>query len=165
MTRTLSANLALLLFRVAGSERQPTRQVEYLLAWSGLIWSLAVLKPGRILAGAQYEYLLAIAPEVLWGMVGVMLGVLRLVALAINGAWRRTPGLRFIGGATGLIWWLVLAALYSLAVQKGAADFPMRHVLGVFIYYEAFSCYRCGQDHAAAVAAARRECRTGAEGG
>jgi hypothetical protein len=149
MTRALSGRLAWFLFRLAASERHPTRTVEHMLAWSTFVWSMAVAWPGKMLIGAQYEYLIAIAPEAVWGSVGVCLATARLVALAINGAWRRTPGLRFVGAMSGLIWWLVLSALYWVAIEKGAPDFPMRYMLGVFIFFEGYSCFRCGQDHAA----------------
>ena len=78
MTRTIAGRLALLLFRHAASERYPTRTVEHLLAWMLLVWSLAVAVPGRMLVGPQYEYLVTLAPEALWGWVGVTFGVLRL---------------------------------------------------------------------------------------
>ncbi|UFW75219.1 hypothetical protein [Bradyrhizobium sp. WU425] len=148
MDRSLSRKLAHAFFRHAAYEKYPTRTVEHMLAWMILVWSASVAVPGNMMRGPTYQYLLAIAGEGFWGWTGVGLGVLRLVALYINGNWRRTPVLRFVGAMSGLVWWLILSALYGLAVQNGAPDFPMRYVLVVFIFFEAYSCYRCGQDHA-----------------
>lgn len=149
MTRTLAHRVAYALFRHAASERYPTRTVEHMLAWVLLVWSASLALPGNMMRGPAFEYLLLIAPEWWWGAAGVIGATMRLVALYINGNWHRTPGLRFIGAMTGLIWWLVISALYALAVAHGAPDFPMRLVFLVFVSFEAYSCYRCGQDHAA----------------
>lgn len=150
VTRTLSGHLAFALFRHATSERYPTRTVEHMLAWMIVIWSLAVAWPGQMLVGPQYEYLVIIMPEWAWGWTGVVLGIARLFALYLNGNWRRSPGLRWFGAMTGLIWWVVLSGLYWLGVKNGGADFPMRYMVGVFIFFEGYSCYRCGQDISAA---------------
>lgn len=146
--RKTSRHLSLLLFTFGASERYPTRTVEHMLAWMILAWSGSLLWPGHLMVGPQYKYLVTVLPEHLWGLGGVVLGALRLVALYLNGNWRRSPGLRFLGAMTGMIWWLILYALYWVAVQRGATDFPMRYVFVVMICFEAYSCYRCGQDHA-----------------
>lgn len=146
--RAFSGRLAITLFRHAASEPYPTRTVEHMLAWMIVIWSLAVAWPGKMLVGPQYEYLIVIMPEWAWGWTGVVLGTGRLLALYFNGNWRRSPGLRWFGAMTGLVWWTVLSGLYWLGVQAGGADFPMRYMVGVFIFFEGYSCYRCGQDMA-----------------
>ena len=148
MTRSLATRLAYALFRHAASEKYPTRTVEHMLAWSLVVWSGAVAFPGKMLVGPTFEYLLVIAPEPWWGYSGVVLGSARLAALYINGNWRRSPGLRLIGAIFGLVWWLIVSALYAVAVKQGAPDFPMRYVLFVFLCFEIYSCFRCGQDHA-----------------
>lgn len=149
MTRTIASKVAYALFRHAASERYPTRTVEHMLAWMLVVWSTAVAYPGNMMVGKTFQYLLAIAPEWWWGWSGIVLGGLRLLALYLNGNWRRSPGLRFVGAMTGMIWWIVLSGCYWVAVLKdGAPDFPMRYVFFVFIFFESYSCFRCGQDHA-----------------
>ena len=127
-------------------EKYPTRTVEHMLAWMVVVWSFAVAWPGNMMVGPSFAALLVIAPEQFWGWSGVVLGVLRLIALYVNGRWRRTPGLRLLGAASGMIWWIVLSACYWVAVENGAPDFPMRYVFYVFIAFEVYSCFRCGQD-------------------
>ncbi len=149
MSRALAFTVAQRLFRHAAKERYPTRSVEYLLAWVMIAWGLRVVWPGPVLVGPTYGYLLVIAPEVVWGALGIIVGALRIYALVRNGSWQRSPLLRFIGATLGLIWWLILAVLFSAAVAGGAPDFPMRAVYPVFMFFEAYSCFRCGQDHTA----------------
>lgn len=146
--RAATRHASLWLFRFSAAERYPTRTVEHMLAWMMMVWGGSLLLPGKMLAGPQYEYLVALAGEHVWGSLGVAFGAMRLVALVLNGSWRRSPGLRFLGAMTGMIWWIILSALYWVAIQRGAPDFPMRYDFGVFVMFEAYSCYRCGQDHA-----------------
>jgi hypothetical protein len=149
MTRTFANNLAFALFRHAASEKYPTRTVEHMLAWMLVVWSAAVAYPSNMMVGKTFAYLIAIAPEWWWGWSGILLGSARLFALYLNGNWRRSPGLRFIGAMMGLIWWLILSACYWVSVVRDEApDFPMRYVFFVFIFFEGYSCFRCGQDHA-----------------
>ncbi|MGD9766601.1 MAG: hypothetical protein AB7U62_03075 [Pseudolabrys sp.] len=158
MTRLFAFSVARKLFQHAASERYPTRSVEYLLAWVMIAWGARVVWPGEVLTGPTYQYLVVIAPEAMWGALGITVGLLRIYALLRNGGWKRSPVLRFAGATLGLIWWLVLAVLFSAAVAGGAPDFPMRAVYPVFIFFEAYSCFRCGQDHAAVAQKSKLEC-------
>lgn len=150
MTQTLAFKVAAAAIRHALAEKYPTRSVEYLLAWTLIVWSARVAWPGDVLAGPTFRYLLALAPEPVWAAFGLVVGFVRVFALIRNGGWRRSPIFRFIGAMLGLNFWLILTVLYAAAIDSGAADFPMRAVLPVFMFFEAYSCFRCGQDHAAA---------------
>lgn len=147
--RGLAFTIAQRLISHAASERYPTRSVEYLLAWVMFVWGVRVLWPGDVLVGPTYQYLTVIAPEPVWGSLGVIVAMLRLYALARNGGWKRSPMLRLFGATLGLIWWLVMMVLFQIAIETGAADFPMRAAYPVFIFFEIYSCFRCGQDHEA----------------
>ncbi len=146
MTRILALKFGRALLAHAANEKYPTRSVEYLLAWVMVAWSLRVVWPGDVMMGPAFRYLIAIAPEPIWGWFGLIVGILRVYALARNGHWRRSPHWRLTGAALGLNWWLMLFVLYTAAVMDGAPDFPMRWSFAVFIYFEAYSCFRCGQD-------------------
>lgn len=147
MTRTFARRLAYTFFRHAAAERYPTRSVEHMLAWMLVAWSFAAAAPGSMMVGPNFTLLLKLAPEWWWGWSGLALGFARLIGLYLNGGWRRSPGLRFIGAATGMIWWVVVSGCYWVAVRDGAPDFPMRYAVFVMIAFEAYSCFRCGQDH------------------
>lgn len=156
MTRTIALNVVAAAIRHALAEKYPTRSVEYLLAWVMIAWSGRVLWPGDIMVGLTYQHLLAIAPEPAWGVFGLIVGGLRIVALIRNGGWKQSPMARFLCALLGLNFWLVLTALYSAAIVSGAPDFPFRAAFPVFMFFEAYSCYRCGQDHAAMLEKAKR---------
>lgn len=131
-------------------ERYPTRTVEHLLAWIILLWSAAAFAPGEIMTGPAFVYLLKLAPEYVWGGIGVVVSAARLVALFINGRWYRSPTLRLLGAASGLVWWMLVTGLYWAATRDGGFDFPMRWAIFALIGGEGYSCYRCGQDREAA---------------
>lgn len=149
MTLRLALRFGRALLSHASNEKYPTRSVEYMLAWVMITWSLRVVWPGEIMTGPAFKFMTALMREQVWGAIGLAIGLIRLYALARNGHWRRSPLWRFIGAASGLNWWLALLVLYSAAVFDGAPDFPLRWALGVFAYYEAYSCFRCGQDYTA----------------
>jgi hypothetical protein len=146
MTRNLAARIANLLIGHAISNRYPTRSVEYMLAWMMLAWSAMVAWPGAILTGPQYEPLIHLMPEWIWGTVGLVVGCLRMFALIRNGSWARSPYLRLFGACVGFNFWLVLFVLFGIAIFNGAALFPMYACLPVFMFFEGYSSFRCGQD-------------------
>jgi hypothetical protein len=125
MTRNLAARLANILIGHAVSDRYPTRSVEYMLAWMmvGLSTMLCM----------QSE----------WALLGVVLGAVRIGALVLNGSWKRSPVLRLIGASIGFQFWSVIAALHIL---NDASVFPIIGTFPVILFFEAYSCFRCGQD-------------------
>lgn len=134
------------LFFHADTRCSPTRAVEYLLAWCIIFWSGTTFIFSSVMSGPAYTFMIALAPEKTWGAAGVAFGVLRVAALIINGSWRRTPILRFIGAGAGFIWWVTVGGLFWLGVRHGAAPFPMLGAYPVLAFFEAYSCHRCGQD-------------------
>lgn len=124
-----------------------TRAVEYMLAWMMLGWGLVVgWWPGDVMVGPTFATLIGIMSEQSWANVAVTVGTLRLVALIVNGSWRRTPLLRFVGAACGMLWWSLLGALYWGSVINGATAFPNLAIYPIAVFFEGYSCYRCGHD-------------------
>jgi hypothetical protein len=146
MTRQIALRIADLLIGHAKSERYPTRSVEYMLAWMIIGWSFVVAIPGPILTGPIYSYMTFDAPEWLWATIGLTVGFLRLFALIRNGGWSKSPYLRLIGACLGFNFWLILTVLYGAAVLGGAQLSPNFGCLPVFMFFEAYSSFRCGQD-------------------
>ena len=134
------------LFYHADTQCSPTRAVEYMLAWCIICWSGTTFVFADVMAGPAYVYMMALAPEKMWGAFGVSFGLLRVSALIVNGSWRRTPILRFIGAGAGFIWWVTIGGLFWQAVRHGAQPFPMLGAYPVLAFFEAYSCNRCGQD-------------------
>lgn len=90
--------------------------------------------------------MLSIMPAWGWGMSAITIGLLRVVALILNGHWRPSPEVRLVGAMWGAMFWIALIYTYHLAVATGAQDFPMRRALFVFLVFEIYACYRCGID-------------------
>src|SRR5690242_10634342 len=94
-----------------------TRSVEWLLACMMIMWGFGLLLPGDSLSLPQYHMLGLIAPEPVWASWSVSIGTVRVVALYINGSWRRTPLIRGLCAILGMIWWAILAFLFISSIQ------------------------------------------------
>lgn len=127
-----------------------TRAIEWLFACMMMVWGAMLLLPGNMLSAPTFELLLAVAPERTWGFFSITVGYLRVMALVINGHWRRSPILRMLAAVLGMMWWTCLAWFYGLAIFNGAPPFPMYGCIFLFIFFEGYSAYRCGEDAAKA---------------
>jgi len=110
-----------------------------------LAWGIGLLLPGDTLTLPQYRLLGEIAPEPVWAAWSVCVGGLRLVALYINGSWRRTPLIRSSCSIFGMIWWTLLMVLFlgsrtAGPIGAGMLWFP------IFILFEGYSAYRSARD-------------------
>ena len=131
----------------APSPHGNSRTVEYLLALLLVGWGATVACYSHtVLSGPTTKNLLMVASAPTWAALALGVGLLRITALVINGAWQRTPLLRFAGAAVGLMWWTTLGALYLDAIMSGAPTFPNLSIYPIFVFFEAYSCFRCGQD-------------------
>lgn len=121
----------------------PLRVAEWALALVMFNWGFMLYcHPGTILSRPYFANLLRIMPEDWWTAVCLTLGVVRLGALAVNGAWRATPHFRaFTAFFCGLIW---LAISFGLASNElpalGLATYP------VFALLDWYNVYRASAD-------------------
>lgn len=146
MARTIGAELPVVLKAFAVSTKYPTRTVETAFSWVMLVWGASVVLDPGMIASPQYSPMLVIMPTLAWGWCAVVISTARLAALFANGHWRPSPEFRLAGAAWAMMLWAALGICYYIAVAQGAPDFPMRRVFAVFVFFEAYSCYRCGQD-------------------
>lgn len=122
-----------------------TRSVEWLLALLMVTWGVGLLLPGNTMALQSYRYLAAIAPEPVWAAWSISIGAARLVALYVNGSWRRSPLIRAGGAALGVIWWLILGFLLLNGTQGGPLPAALMWY-PVFCGFEFYSVYRGARD-------------------
>ncbi|EJW12720.1 hypothetical protein A33M_1690 [Rhodovulum sp. PH10] len=115
-----------------------------MLATLMVTWGAAVALPGDALGPAGYRVLTELAPEPVWALVSIAIGVMRMAGLVINGRWRRSPLLRAGGAAWGLGWWLGLAWLLWLGSEPGAL--PALASYPVCALFEAVSVWRGAAD-------------------
>ena len=121
-----------------------TRAVEWMLAAMMVSWGMGLLLPPPAFVGDDYRLLLAIGPEEAWGAWSMAIGGIRMLALWINGAWRRTPLFRAGGAVLGVVWWVILFFLFWF----GSIDHP-RTIVFIFpvcVFFEAVACFRSGFD-------------------
>jgi hypothetical protein len=127
------------------SAAYPDRALEWLFTALMLGWGVWLLAPWwDTFRNPQYAVLALLAPEQVWGVWSVAIGAIRAAALYINGSHRRTPLVRCICAALGVIWWLTLIWLFLLAPQR---DPPAGYAFyAIFVVGELVACWRCAAD-------------------
>lgn len=125
-----------------------TRAIEWLFASMMIVWGAMLLLPGNMLSHPTFDLLLQVAPERTWGFFSITVGYIRVAALIINGHWRRSPILRMLASILGMMSWTCLAYFYGASMYAGAQPFPMYGCFFLFIFFEGYSAYRCGEDAA-----------------
>jgi hypothetical protein len=86
--------------------------------------------------------LLQYAPQQVWGLVSLIAGSLRILALFINGLWYGTPAIRWVCSMISiLIWFMVTSAFVSSPVAN----------MGVVVYgwhmvADMYSAFRSASD-------------------
>lgn len=97
-------------FKNTFRERLP----EWISALALIVWGLLVLSEVPELWNKQYFSVLSrIATQNTWGLTAVIIGIIRLIALGINGAWRPTAHFRAIGAVLGATLWSTVLISYT----------------------------------------------------
>lgn len=104
----------------------PARATEWMLASMKLSWGLILLSPADIFALPNMRAMPNIAPQAVWGWVGVIAGMAHLTALYVNGTRRRSPHLRaFCSWIGSMFWFEVMLGMYESGVPStGWAIYP-----------------------------------------
>lgn len=122
------------------------RMVEWMFAAMMTVWGLWLLNPYfTTFTSPSYAPLATLFPEWVWGAWSVSIGTVRLIALYINGRYRRTPILRIVCAVLGMAWWIVL--IYLVAAQGAPFNPPAGFSwYFVFVIFEGISCFRAAGD-------------------
>lgn len=135
------------------------RITDWLLSAILFSWglALAVASPA-VWALPTFSGLDRIAPQLAWAVAATLVGLVRIVALFVNGAVRRSPHLRMIGAFLSIFVWvqLCLGVTFSDLVGPGIAIFAWLAVADIF------NVYRAAADAHASDARAHRHNRTAA---
>lgn len=121
----------------------PLRVSEWLLSSVLFNWGVVILlHPGVMTRHDYFSALADIAPETTWGTVCLLLGIVRTIALAVNGAWRPTPHIRALTAFFScFIWMMVTFALANdEATSLGLATYPL------FLLLESYNVNRAMTD-------------------
>ena len=120
------------------------RALEWLFAGLMILWGLYVMAPIDTFRDAQYALMTQTAPEPVWGAFSLAIGFVRIVALWVNGSWRRTPAIRLLSSIIGVMWWIALGFLLVAGPEYNVPA-GVVYYLG-FIGAEIFSCWRSSAD-------------------
>ncbi len=124
-----------------------TRSTEWMLACLLLAWGINVLRTEVFFDLPTYRVMGAIMSESRWGMIAVIVGLVRMLGLAINGFWRRSPLIRFVGAVAGGMAWMSIAFLMYAATFETAARLPAGYFFYmVFFVFEGWCVIATGYD-------------------
>jgi len=108
---------------------------------------------GRIFSRMESMVWVDLNAESVWGLVALLVGLLRLVSLFINGAWSRTPLLRLLTAAiSAFVWTQVAIGLFGVP-NTGLVVYPWLVVIDLV------AAYRAGRDVALSEMARKNELR------
>lgn len=80
------------------------RKTEWLLSGTMLLWGLFILLSCPV-ATLSHVGLMPIMSVTSWGVLALITGIIRLIFLTINGAWRPSAHIRLIGSVIGCAFW------------------------------------------------------------
>ncbi len=129
------------------SEHFAARASEWLLTL--VLFNLGVgmsVQPEMFTLNPSFAGLASIAPQGVWAVGLLVTSIVRLAALVINGAWRRSPYFRAVTALlSAFVWWtLLLGILQSNLPGLGIAFYvPM-------VAFDLYNVYRAMKDAGAA---------------
>ncbi|MFE8106903.1 hypothetical protein [Sphingomonas melonis] len=132
----------MILVRFARTFRE--RAPEWVLAFIQTGWGATLLLPGETFNRPFFRPLAAIAPEMTWGTVVAVAGMIRLAALYINGSRQETPVVRQACSLVSMLIWAMLTMGAMTAEWRSPAVF---NYLGLFAL-EAIMFSYAGRDAA-----------------
>lgn len=124
-----------------------TRPLEWLLAMCMVTWGVTLLRPDPYFDLPAYRVMSTVMRETSWGAGAVCFGMVRCLALAINGWWIRTPLLRFAGCLVGGMCWLSIGFLmYAGSVVEDSRLPAGMGFYAVFFVFEGWCTLATGYD-------------------
>lgn len=110
------------------------RASEWALAVVLFNWALILAFNETLFDGPSYSALAALASQQTWAWVCMVFGAVRLIVLAINGAWRRSPHMRSVCAFVACFFWfqIIIGMLQSGTWSTGMAVYPVLFFLDTF---------------------------------
>lgn len=119
------------------------RIMEWWSASLAVIWgAYALTHPGMFDRNPAFHAMLLIAPQHMWGLITMTIGMVRMMALTINGFYHRTPLARLITSIMCVfVWFWVTTGLVLSRVPNPGVVVYFWHLLG-----DMYSAFRCASD-------------------
>lgn len=94
-------------------DRFRERLPEWISSIALMFWGVILLGEAPELWDREYFSVLShIATQKIWSFACILVGTIRVISLAINGAWRPTAHLRALGAGLGAILWAAILVSY-----------------------------------------------------
>jgi hypothetical protein len=132
-------------------EHFKVRITDWLLSAILLSWGFALFAVNpQVWAMPTFSGLSSITTQMHWALATTTVALVRLTALFVNGAVRRSPHLRGAGAFLSVFVWyqLSLGVLYGDLVGPGVAIFPWLALADIFNVYCAMRDARTSDDRA-----------------
>jgi len=120
----------------------PLRRAEWMLALVLVGVGIVFALEDDLRRELGFATIMTTLPQWVWATWALSVGLLRLVMLYINGAWRASPHLRAIGAFLACFIWtaLMFRALANEVFVPSAAIWP------VFLMFDSFAAYDAARD-------------------
>lgn len=113
----------------------PTRASEWALGLMLFLWAVVLISnPDVFTNGPSYRGLEMVATQDTWALLCLVIGGGRLLVLAINGAWRRSPHMRSGAAFLSCFFWyqITIGMMQSGTWATGLAVYPVLLGLDAF---------------------------------
>lgn len=117
------------------------RASEWALATMLFLWSVFLhINDDMFQTGATYHALSNILQQSTWAALCLVVGGGRLIVLAINGAWRRSPHFRGLSAFISSLFWfeITIGILQGGEINTGLAVYPILFLLDCYNVIRAF---------------------------
>jgi hypothetical protein len=120
-------------------ETFPTRASEWAMGAILFLWSAVLTINSDFFLTAAMHPLARVASQETWAALCLSAGGGRLLVLAINGGWRRTPHLRAVTAFVSCFFWfqITIGLLQSHSIGTGLAVYPVLFFLDVYNVFRA----------------------------
>lgn len=88
-----------------------TRAMEIVAGMCVVSRGLMILARPESMAGPTYDSFRAIMPEYMWALLCLVAGLFQIGGVLINGNWKRSPALRFVGAMIASTFFAMLTTL------------------------------------------------------
>jgi hypothetical protein len=109
------------------------RAPEWILSAGLLVYGLMLALNPTLYETSFYAPLLRVMSQESWTISTVFIAVFRLLALAVNGAWRPTAHFRALGAVGGVIIW---SSLFIISVTNAQARAPGIGTFGMLLAFD-----------------------------
>lgn len=135
----------MLLMHITSSLKEtfPVRATEWALAAILFLWGVVlVVNPTLFITGESYKNLNDLMRQDTWASLCILVGGLRLMMLAINGTWRRSPHMRIVGAFVSCFFWfqISIGIAQSGVFGTGLAVYP------VLFFLDTYNVFRATRD-------------------